>query len=272
MSYDPFRDQMRGVLPPSRELAVRRLRDLIRVSISDGTAEHAPGGALIDEHALMVTFDAPRDTVRHALSLLVEEGLIVRRRGIGTTAGDQYQFSALLPPTGQTLESHHHVGRLSPLLLHWGWMKAPDSVASRLDDVETGDDCLCVDYVLLRDDEPSSVITNYLRADEATRLSVADFQTDFYQLLETTGPVASHDVVLQAANADEQVAALLHILPGEAVLWFEQVLRNAAGEAIDFAVATFRRETRIEFQAIPRLDVTALLQPAPGSMHEEAKP
>lgn len=267
MSDDEFRDQVRGVLPAARQLLTRRVRDLIRVSIA-ARGHQVPGAATLDaEPALMADLDAPRDVVRDALALLVAEGLIRRRRGVGTLArDDQYAMSALLPPSGESLEAHQGVGHLSPRLLHWEWMKAPAPVRARLDGVVAGDDCLCVDYVLLRDGQPCAVITNYVRGSEAARLTATDFRSDFYALLADGGTdIVAHDVVLQAATADAHVAALLHVLPGEAVLWLEQTLHDERGAAIDFAVATFRRETRVGLTGVPRLGLSTLLRPPSGT-------
>jgi GntR family transcriptional regulator len=270
MNSDPFLDQVRGVIPSARQLQVRRLRDLIRVAITDDLSAGGVGALLASERDLMIEFEAPRDAIRDALALLADEGIIERRRGIGTAPRqDHYQVTSRLPERGQTLEAHFGIGRLSPRLLFWGWIKAPASIVAKLDGVNPGDDCLCVDYVLLRDGQPSAVVTNYLRAAEGAHISATDFHTDFYQLIEGGGgEVESYDFVLQATNADEQVASLLHVMPGEAVLWFEQVIRNTRGEAIDFAVANFRRETRIEASSMPRVDLMLLVK---GSGNSDAR-
>lgn len=247
----------------ARRLAVRRLHDLIRVMVTDGesAADLDPDAQseLPSEAVLMAMFDASRDMVREALALLSDEHLIRRRRGIGTSpVGGQHRLSAFLPPAGSDLAAHQHIGAVVPRLLHWAWTAAPAVVAARLDGVATGDDCLCVDYVLLGDGEPTCAITNYLRAAEASRITPASFDSDFFTLVDAgSATIASHDITFQASVADRQVAALLGLAPGDPVLWLEQTLRDRDGAAIDFAVAQFRPELRISFAGIPRLDLAS---------------
>lgn len=258
MLMNAFVDQVRGILPSGRQLLVRRLRDLIRVSLTRSGGRSRLAG----ENELMDEFDAPRDVIREALALLTDEGVIERRRGLGTRSTlDHFQISAHLPPPGITLESYLHSGELAPKLLFWGWVTAPVAVFETLDGVEDGDECLCIDYVQMQDGRPSGTITNYLRAAEGSRITPRDFFEDFYSLLERGGgDFASHDMTLQPTTADAHVAALLNIMPREPVMWFEQVIRNSVGEAIDFAVGHMPRHVRMQLTAVPRIGTASSAQ------------
>lgn len=257
MLLDAFLDQVRGLVPPARQLMLRRIRDLIRVSVTDGADTAEYGGRLAPETELMADYGGTRDVVREALSQLSDEGLLERRRGLGTLRTvDRVSWDIQLPAMGDSLKQHLAVGRISPKLLHWGWIKAPSLIASKLDGVAPGDNCLCIDYVLMRDGVPSAVITNYLRDPEASRLAPSDFDTDFYSMLDRSGAaMGSHDVVLQARNAGEDVALLLQVPEGDSVMWLEQVIRNVNGETIDFAVGHFRRDHRAEIRDVSRVEV-----------------
>lgn len=272
MLLDAFLDQVRGLVPPARQLLLRRIRDLIRVSITDAGESVDVGGRLAPETELMAEYGVTRDAVRDALSQLSDEGLLERRRGLGTLCTvDRGSWDIQLPAEGDSLEQHLAVGRITPRLLHWGWIKAPSLIASKLDDIEPGDNCLCIDYVLMRDGVPSAVITNYLRNPEASRLAPSDFGTDFYSMLDRSGAaMESHDVVLQARNAGEDVALLLQVPEGDAVLWLEQVIRNVNGEAIDFAVGYFRRDHRASIRGISRVEVELHHDRTARVEHEEA--
>ncbi|WP_255661419.1 GntR family transcriptional regulator [Nocardia spumae] len=218
-------------------------------------------GRLPGEAELMADHQLPRDVVRAALGLLREDGLIERRRGVGTVAiREHYVVSGALPPEGRTLEEHLELGRITPRLLHWAWIPVPPVIAAHLDGVGPDEDCLCIEYVLLLDDRPIAVFTNYLRAPEASRVDQAAFGDDFYTLLRGGRvEVDGCDVGVQAARADECTAALLHILPGEPVLLVEQTIRTRAGEAVDYALGSCRAEIQLELGALPRLDMTATL-------------
>ncbi|MEV0786243.1 TSUP family transporter [Streptomyces sp. NPDC050423] len=67
--------------PLPRAERARRIADTLRQRITSGLYED---GMLPDERALGHVLGTTRNTVREALGLLRDEGLITRRRGIGT--------------------------------------------------------------------------------------------------------------------------------------------------------------------------------------------
>ncbi|MGW0179560.1 UTRA domain-containing protein [Nocardia sp. NPDC003345] len=137
-------------------------------------------------------------------------------------------------------------------------MPAPPVIAARLTGVTAGADCLCIEYVLLLDERPISVFTNYLRAAEAGGVDQPAFRDDFYTLLHTGGiDITGFDVGVQAGAADDCAAALLHVLPGEPVLLVEQTIRDRTGAAVDYALGTCRGEIQLAIGGIPRIDITA---------------
>lgn len=253
-----FGEQIRRLLPTSAHLTARRLRDLLRAELRSGAFGT---GRLPGESELMTRHRASRDVVRAALDLLRRDGLIERRRGVGTVPiREEYVVAGSLPPEGRSLEEHLALGRISPRLLHWAWTAAPPVITAHLDGVATGADCLCIEYVLLLDDRPLAVFTNYLRAEEAAGLDQATFRDDFYALLHSGGVhITGCDVGVQAARADECAAALLHVLPGEPVLLVEQTIRDRTGAAVDYALGTCRGEIQLEIGGIPRIDMTRAL-------------
>lgn len=245
------------VLPPTRRLLVRRVRDLLRVMVAD-THGAASEARLAGEAELMAEYAAPRDAVREALCLLADEGLIARRRGLGTlSVGDAINVNIKLPREGQPLACQFDPGdRLSAQLLEWTWMPCPAAVATRLTAVESGDDCLCIDYVLLRNERPICLITNYLRRAEGSTLSAAQFLGDFYALLRHVGSeVRTQDVVLQPRLADAEISSLLDVTVGEPTMWMEQLIRDEEGRAIDFAIVHMRGDLRVRIPNVPTMSI-----------------
>lgn len=257
-----FAAQVRRLLPTAGELTARRLRDLLHAELRSGAFGT---GRLPSESELMTRHHVSRDIVRTALDLLRRDGLIERRRGLGTVPIREEYVVAGAPPTAdRSLQEHLGLGRISPRLLHWAWIPAPPVIADRLGEVAAGADCLCIEYVLLLDDRPLAVFTNYLRAAEACGLDQNTFRDDFYTLLYSSGvDLTGCDMGVQASRADECAAALLHILPGEPVLLVEQTIRDPAGAAIDYALGTCRAELHLVFGGIPRLDATGALAQRP---------
>jgi GntR family transcriptional regulator len=237
----------------ARKSATRRLRDLLRTSIIEASLAGQPA-RLPDERDLMAEFDAPRDMVRDALALLAEEGILVRRPGVGTLSTTEIAALDLaLPPSGITVQSFLGLPAISSRVLSWHWCAAPQVIARRLDAVSIGDDVLCIDYLALSDGRPVGTITNYLRGAEGHSLQPTDFVDDFYSLLDHgVVDLESHDFLIQPSIADRLVAELLDIRVGDAIQRFEQLIRNRRGEVVDFATGAFRREVRLEARDVHR--------------------
>lgn len=235
-----------------RQAAVRRVTDLLRLDVGDRIGGRAGERLLPDERELMQTYVQPRDVVREALAALVEEGLLIRRRGVGTAAsGDRFEADARLPPLGDRLERLWG-GPLASTPVTWEWVPTPPGVARRLDQAPGDDSCLCIDYVLSLHRVPVGVITNFVRSAEGKSLRQEDFD-DFYSMMDRAGAVLSEaDFVVEAASADPNSADLMGVPAGAPVLRFDQVIRNAEGQAVDVAVGRFRREWRYGFRSVPR--------------------
>ncbi|MGW0179559.1 GntR family transcriptional regulator [Nocardia sp. NPDC003345] len=101
-----FRDQVRRLLPTSAQLTARRLRDLLRAELRAGAFG---SGRLPGESELMSRHRASRDSVRAALDLLRRDGLIERRRGLGTVPiRDDHVVAGALPPRAARSNSIWH--------------------------------------------------------------------------------------------------------------------------------------------------------------------
>lgn len=199
------------------------------------------------ESELMEAFHASRTSLRSALSLLVDEGQIERRRGHGTSRVASYRvFDIAVPQPGEVEEYRRRTSRVRPRVLHRSWVAAPAPLVRRLTGVSDGDPCLAIEYVLVSGGAPLAVITNYLRGREGGIVADRPFVTDFYTFLLDAGvQIADQATTLHAIVADEVVAPLLDVEPRTPVLAFEQEIRDVRGEVIDVALGVFRGDVRM---------------------------
>ena len=145
------------------------------------------GGALAGELELAREYGTSRVTVRRALDLLRQEGLVTSRRGAGW-------FAAVDPvrqPLGRvtTVEAAVEAAGARPgrEILAFGFVDAPAAVADALH-VDRGADVLRVERVNLADDEPFALVTVWVRADVGADVSRADVErSPFYDLLPLRG-------------------------------------------------------------------------------------
>ncbi|HSR84823.1 MAG TPA: GntR family transcriptional regulator [Streptosporangiaceae bacterium] len=84
----------------------QEIADRLRAQINSGAL--APGQRLPSEPDLAAEYDASRNTVRLAIALLINQGLVVSRQGLGTFVLEPTKpFTALLSRIHQQPDEHH---------------------------------------------------------------------------------------------------------------------------------------------------------------------
>ena len=78
----------------------RLLADDLRERILQG---HTEGDKLETENEMVARYGVSRQTVRHALSILENEGLIIRRQGSGIYVTEHRQGSQICPTMDKTI-------------------------------------------------------------------------------------------------------------------------------------------------------------------------
>jgi GntR family transcriptional regulator len=204
------------------------LADALRARIV--ARDLGPGGALAGELDLAREYGTSRVTVRRALDLLRQEGLVTSRRGAGW-------FAAVDPvrqPLGRvtTVEAAVEAAGARPgrRILGFGFVDAPPAVADALHVPRTAD-VLRVERVNLADDEPFALVTVWVRADVGADVSRADVErSPFYDLLPLRGlELGSVHQTITAELATPDAARLLACAPGDPLLLCRRVTHDAAG-------------------------------------------
>lgn len=222
----------------ARRSSSRRLRDLLRCEVLRGGY---PDGVLPSEASLMLAYGVSRQTVRDALDLLRQEGLIERLQGTGTLVLAARDATQLMDVHGVvTPAPGGFVRGLTPRVLEKTVVPMPRPVAAALEEDE-GAPCLLLEYAALSGDRVTGLCTNYLRFPEADRVAATAFTGDWYRLMRDAGlAVTETDLLMEATLADEELAAVLETAPGAPVLTMEQVIRDETGRPYDFAVLRCR--------------------------------
>jgi GntR family transcriptional regulator len=208
-----------------RTIRYREIADDLRARVEAG--EFAAGRLLPSEAELSSSYDASRVTVRRALELLRDDGLVDARQGLGwfvatapirQTLGELATIEDQLAASGTTPERR---------VLDFAFVRAPGPVRGVLG----ADQVLEVRRLNLADGEPFAVITVWCPAELAQHLSRRDVERSaFYELLDV--PLGGATQTIAAAAADEQEAALLEVPVGSPVLRCERVTENAGGTPV----------------------------------------
>ncbi|GAB0103012.1 GntR family transcriptional regulator [Nocardia sp. JMUB6875] len=223
--------------PERRADRARQVADVLRQQIHTGAFDRA----LPSESALAAEFSVSRNTVRDALALLKDEGLIERAPKVGTHVAQRKYDHGLDALLGlrETLRGHGEVRnevraarRLTP----------PPAVARKLR-LEPGEQAVYIERLRYLGDLPLSLDLTYLVPDIGAEVMARDLETnDVFALIEQLGggPLGSADLALEAITADAHSAMTLQMPEGGALLLLERLTRLGDGRPVDLEYIRMR--------------------------------
>lgn len=208
-----------------REIRYRAIADDLRARVTRG--EFAAGRLLPSESELSGSYAASRVTIRNALEVLRDEGLVDARQGLGWFAAVdplRQTLGRLGTIEGQLAESGMRSDRQ---ILAFGFVPAPPRVKRVLGAATV----LEVRRVNLADGEPFARVTVWCPDDLGAHLSRADVErAPFYELLSV--PLGGAVQTIGAALASSEDAALLAVPEGSPVLRCERITSTPDGRAV----------------------------------------
>jgi DNA-binding GntR family transcriptional regulator len=197
------------------------------------------GSRLENEINLSERIGLSRPTIRRAIQELVDKGLLVRRRGIGTqVVHGQVTRQVALTSLFEDLANSGQ--KPSSKLLVFEPARATAAVAEALG-TGTGDEVLHVRRVRLADSVPVAVLENYLPA------QFLDLDRDqlerhgLYQLLRARGAtmrVARQKIGARRATQEESI--LLEVDKGGPLLTAERIAYDDSGRAVEYGEHCYR--------------------------------
>jgi GntR family transcriptional regulator len=202
-----------------REVRYRAIAEELRRRVESG--EYGAGGLLPSESELSSVHGVSRVTVRKALDLLRDEGLIDARQGFGWFVAVDPVRQAL-GRLGTIEEQLSELGVASERrVVGFRFVATPRRVRAVLD----VDGVLEVRRVNLADGQPFARVTVWCPEELGAKLSRADVEgAPFYELLDVTIGRATQTIAAGAAERAD--AELLAIPVGSPVLRCERVTRD----------------------------------------------
>lgn len=209
------------------------------------------GERLPSEHALCAQFKVSRPTIRQALEVLVQEGLLYRHAGRGT-------FSTLSGDGDPKLRVIGSIGDMMALgeetwfkLLSREPVAVPANIAQAL---KLPPRAMAYRVVGVRHAEggPFQHVTAWMPAPIGLALSDEDLsKTSLIAAIERHlgAPIKSLEQVVDAALAPRQVAELLQVRSRTPLLLFERTYFAAGGEPVEHAI-TYQTPRRYPYRLI----------------------
>jgi DNA-binding GntR family transcriptional regulator len=211
-----------------------------------------PGTLLGNEIELAARLGLSRPTVRQAIQSLVDKGLLVRRRGVGTqVVHSQIKRPLELSSLYDDLEAAGQ--RPTTRVLGNVLVSAPAEVAAALG-VAEGTEVHRVERLRLTHGEPMAYLRNHLPTGlvdlESSRLE----GTGLYRLMRAAGlTLHSARQSVGARGATAQEAERLDEPVGAPLLTMERTTFDDTGRAVEFASHTYRASRySFEFQLLVR--------------------
>lgn len=226
-------------LPPLRDprpLYVQAEEALTRL-----VSESEPGDQLPPEPELAQQLGVSRSTLREALRVLRDKGLIARKQGVGTFI---QSLPPVIPSGLETLESLDVLAAKLGLTVHTAQVEiterpaAGDAVLQEKLALTPEDKVSCVCRVKLAGKRPVAYIEDMVPATvvqiDELRAGFRDSVLDFLQ--QSNGPRPDHARAdIQALAADSRLASRLALKPGSALLLLEEILFSTEGKPIDYS-------------------------------------
>lgn len=193
-----------------------------------------PKGSFLDnELDLADRWQVSRPTVRRAIQDLVDAGMLVRRRGVGTqVVNDQVRRPFKLSSLFDDLAA---IGR-EPItqVIRLERVAADDQTADDLD-IAPGDEVVHIERVRSVANQPLAIMRNWLRVDVAISITAEELTTrGLYALLRERG-VRPHSAVqrLGAVAALEDDAELLRLAVGAPLVTMRRVMQDDTGRVVE---------------------------------------
>jgi GntR family transcriptional regulator len=221
----------------------------------EGAIEHgrlSPGSLLGNEIELAGRLGLSRPTVRQAIQSLVDKGLLVRRRGVGTQVVHSQvkrplELSSLyddLQAAGQSPATHVRRNEVQA---------ASTEVAAALGIAE-GSDVVVLERLRSTYGEPMAYMTNYLPTDLLDLGTDKLEATGLYRLLRGAGvTLHSAQQAIGARSATAEESELLAEEAGAALLTMRRTTYDDKGRAVEYGTHIYRASRyAFEFQLLVR--------------------
>ncbi len=217
-----------------------QLAEQLTAAIEEGTLR--PGDPFENELAMAERLDLSRPTVRRAIAELVSRGLLVRRRGIGTTVASRVVHRR--DELTSLFDDLKRAGRAPRTeVTEFDPHRTNDHVAE-LFGLEAGQELVFLARLRFAGDEPVSVMNNWLPP-RYIDLDPAVLSTEgLYSVMRQRGDrpvVAQQTIGARAARATER--RLLQLGRGEPVLTMVRRAYDGDGRLVEYGDHCYRADT-----------------------------
>lgn len=208
--------------------------DILR-KIQDGIL--IPGEKLPSEPELERIYDVSRVTIRSAIEMLSQEGLVKKNRGKqGTVVCEAKHSYDIKKLTSFTDDVHQYGENARSKLLSFKLMEPGHKISSLLH-LEQGQQVYFIERIRYRQGDMVGLHRSYIKRENNLTLKEEDFTPDasLYAMLKKGGiqPTTATEI-LEVKIPDKQVADILQLEPKVAVFYKERVTYSEGRRPFEF--------------------------------------
>lgn len=207
------------------------------------TSGRRPTGSIVPtEHEVAAQFDVSRITARRALDELAAQGLVERKRRVGTRVIFQEQAVPIEANIEQAVESLIAFGRRTRVrVVSFERQIASAEIAELLD---LPDEAMIVRALRVRflDDMPLGAIESFVPERVAGALNGRDLMTTpLLELIRTSGhAIGAASQTVSAVAADPALAAFLQVDARSPIIRVDRLVRDQGGKPLLATIAQYR--------------------------------
>ena len=206
--------------------------------------EWQPGDMIPPESELIEEYQVSRNTVRQVLEKLVNDGLIYRQRGRGSFVSHPTLEQAMTRIVSFTEDMHQRGFTPGTRVLSTDLVSAGEEIANQLD-IPVGEQLVGLRRLRLADGEPMSIEESYLIHQYCPDILEHDYALEpLRRVLESEFGIriASAKQVIQAIQAPPDLANLLEIPPGAALLLITRVSFSQSRIPVEYLRIHYRAD------------------------------
>ncbi|HEU4552840.1 MAG TPA: GntR family transcriptional regulator [Chitinophaga sp.] len=215
--------------------------NLLRTIIRD--PQYANGKFLPNEVQLAKQLAISRSTLRQALNKLVYEGLLIRKKGVGTKVAEPTISSKSKNWLSFTQEMNARGIMIRNFELHVTWVTPDDAVANFFD-ISTSKKILKLERLRGKAEGPFVYFISYFHP-RVGLTGEEDFKRPLYDILEkdymVTATLSKEEIF--ARSADKFLAAKLEVEYGSPILCRKRYVYDQGERPIEFNLGYYRADS-----------------------------
>ncbi|WP_280769233.1 GntR family transcriptional regulator [Salipaludibacillus daqingensis] len=218
-----------------------QLEEKIKGQIEQG--ELKTGDMLPSEREYADRFEISRMTVRQAISKLVNDGYVYRKKGTGTFVAEKKIEQPLQGLTSFTEDMKTRGMKPSNRLIHFRVVPATSYTASALN-IDEGAPVYEIQRIRLADGVPMALETNYLSESLNPRLTEEVVQSSLYDFIENklNKKIGEATQIIESSIVTEKEMELLEVKKGSPVLIIERKTYLDDGTPLEVVKSAYRAD------------------------------